>query len=323
MTNIDYSEAKQRLLMALKNGSIDEYTPIRMKKGYRYLDAERITSLNPVIVRSLLEELADFGKLSRRIVHNLVACPTCGSTDLQLLLTCSECGSTRIKLGITYQCSNCQSYFLKEEIQEEERIKCPKCGVDRPRYDKTGSFYACLNCNSILVLPVWRALCRSCGLLFDQEEAGIVELYSYSLPESKMHESTYEAILNYFSNEFKKAGFSASREDTLKGLSGVLHRFSLIVKDNGDEKTKLVIDIASGTNEVDERYLLSFIIKVRDVRAENSLLVVTSNINSKAEKLAQKQGIHILKVKNKTLQKNKLKPILHDLLIRMTLKTET
>ncbi|MEM4205972.1 MAG: hypothetical protein QXQ43_01685 [Nitrososphaerota archaeon] len=312
----DHSEAKKKLLMALRNKLVDEYAPVKMKRGYRYVDAERLTSLNSEIVRQLLEELAESGELCRRLSRSLAVCPSCGSIDLQLVLTCSECGSQKVKRGTIYQCINCQTHFLAEEIRGEERKRCLRCGVERPRYVMIGTFYACLNCGSIPVEPVWRAMCRSCGLLFSQEESEILELYSYGLEDHNAYESISEWIMPIISAELTSLGFILRINEEVRGLSGVMHRFSAIAMDPQCNKIRLAVEIAPQGCKVDEQYLLSFILKVKDIGAENSIVITASKISRENKKLAESQGINILSVKNIPSMRSKISTFISNLLLR-------
>lgn len=311
---VSHREAKHRLIMALRSRVVDEYAPVRTRRGYRYIDAERLTSLSSSLVRQILEELADSGELSRRVTQTLASCPSCGSIELQLVLTCENCGSQKIKKGIIYQCSNCHSYLLREETCGENRLKCPKCGVERPLYLMVGKFYACLNCYSIPAMPAWRALCRTCGSIFSQEEADTLELYSYSLENRGTSESIAEWVLTNLTEEITRLGYSLRINDEVKGMSGVMHRFSGVVRNNLDNSVKLVLDIVSQDVEVDEQCLLSFILKIRDVKAENSLLVVGSRINSAARRLAESQGVKLLNVRNELALPNMIKFTVEDIL---------
>ncbi len=315
-----HSDAKQKLVMALKNRLIDEYAPVRTRMGYRYIDAERLTSLNSELVKQILEELAESGELSRKVVHSLASCPSCGSTELQLLIACNRCGSQRVKKGIIYQCTSCHNYLLKEETVGENRLKCPKCGFDRPRYIMMGKFYACLNCNSIPVEPIWRAMCRSCSSVFSQNETDTLEIYSYGLESKDRDNSIAEWALMSTVKELSKFGYSLRINDEIKGLSGVMHRFSGVVHDSSDDSVKLVLDIVSSDSELGEQHALSFILKVKDVKAENSLLVVNSKISSEARRIIESQKINLLVATDATMLPDRLRTLIGSLLSEMGMK---
>jgi DNA-directed RNA polymerase subunit RPC12/RpoP len=315
-----HSDVKQKLIMALRNRVIDEYAPVRTRRGYRYVDAERLTSLSSELVRQILEELAESGELSRRLVRSLASCPSCGSTELQLVIACNRCGSQRVKKGIIYQCVSCHNYLLKEDILGEGRLRCPKCGADRPRYLIMGKFYACLNCNSIPVEPSWRAMCRSCGSIFNQDETDTLELYSYSLDGRDRSEAISEWALTTAAEEISKLGYSLRINEEVKGLSGVMHRFSGVVRDSSSDAAKLVLDIVSSDSGLDEQHVLSFILKVKDVKAENSLLVVNSRISAEARRIVESQKINLLVVKNLPTLPYRLKLLIGSILSKKPLR---
>lgn len=309
----DYDEAKKKLLMALRSKSVDEYVPVRVKRGYRYVDAERITSLNSELVRQLLEELAEAGELRRRLAHSLAACPSCGSIDLQLVLTCNNCGSQKVKRGTIYQCNNCQNHFLSEEVSGEGRAMCPRCGVERPRYVIVGTFYACLNCGSIPVEPVWRAMCRTCGQLFRQEESDILELYAYGLEDQNEYESIFDWILSMISSELTNMGFILRINEEVRGVSGVMHRFSAIAMDECGKGIKLAVEVVPPGRDVDEQFMLSFVLKIKDVGAENPILITMSRISAEARRLAESQGIRIFSARNSASMRSKLHTFINNL----------
>lgn len=311
---IDRDEAMERLLVALRNKIVDEYVPVRMRKGYRYIDAERLTSLNSELVRQLLEELAETGKLSRRLTHSLAACPSCGSIDLQLVLTCSKCGSQKVKRGAIYQCIDCKCHFLDEEIRGEGKTRCLRCGIGKPRYLMIGTFYACLNCCSIPVEAVWRSICRSCGQLFSQEESDILELYTYSLEDHNRYESIGEWILSAISRELNDLGFSLRINEEVRGISGVIHRFSIIATDNYSKKIKLAIEIVPPCCEVNEQFILSFVLKVKDIDAEIPIIVTLSKISAETRRLAESQGISIFFARNAPSMPSRLHTFISNLL---------
>lgn len=315
----DYGEAKKKLLRALRSKVIDEYVPVRVKRSYRYVDAERLTSLSTEFVRQILEELAESGELYKRLAHSLAACPSCKSIDLQLVLTCSSCGSQKVKRGTIYQCISCQNYFLSEEIKGEGRARCPRCGVERPRYVVAGTFYACLSCGSIPVEPVWRAICKSCGQLFRQEESDIIELYAYGLEEQDEHESICEWILSMISAELSSVGLVLRINEEVRGISGVKHRFSAIAMDQNSKNIRLAVEIAPPGLEINEQFILSFILRIKDVGAENPVIITTSRISMKARKLAENQGIKIFSARDSTLMRDKLHTFINNLLSRHAL----
>ncbi len=315
-----HSDAKQRLVMALRNRVIDEYAPVRTRRGYRYVDAERLTSLSSELVRQILEELAESGELSRRLVRSLASCPSCGSTELQLVIACNRCGSQRVKKGIIYQCLSCHNYLLKEDILGEGRLRCPKCGADKPRYIVMGKFYACLNCNSIPVEPTWRAMCRSCGSVFNQDETDTLELYSYSLDGRDRGEAIAEWALMTAADEISRLGYSLRINEELRGLSGVMHRFSGVVRDSSNDAVKLVLDIVSSDSGLDEQHALSFILKVKDVKAENSLLVVNSRMSAEARRIVESQKINLLVMKNLSTLPDRLKLLIGSILSKTSLR---
>lgn len=315
-----HSDAKQKLIMALRNRVVDEYAPVWIGRGYRYVDAERLTSLSSELVRQILEELAESGELSRMLVRSLASCPSCGSTELQLVMACNRCGSQRVKKGIIYQCASCHSYLLKEDILGECRLRCPKCGADRPRYIMMGKFYACLNCNSIPVEPSWRAICRSCGSIFNQDETDTLELYSYSLNGRDGGEEMAEWALMTAAEEISRLGYSLLINGEIRGLSGVMHRFSGVVRDSSSNDVKLVLDIVSSDSGLDERHALSFILKVNDVQAENSLLVViNSGTSAEARRIVESQKINLLVVENLSTLPDRLKLLIGSILSKTPL----
>jgi hypothetical protein len=90
----------QLLANTLLTGSLIELLPSPDNElGIRYLEAERITSDEPIVVKKWLENLASNGILEGRLVRKLVLCPNCNSSDNQRSFdrpqashVCEKCG---------------------------------------------------------------------------------------------------------------------------------------------------------------------------------------------------------------------------------------
>jgi uncharacterized protein YlaI len=296
------SPAAQKLLRHLKGDSTVEFRPsFDSKTGQiAFPDAERITELDPMKTRVLLDFFAEQGILSKRPTEAFYTCPNCESRNLILLSACTYCGSESLMLGRGIEHLRCGHVDLEEAFMSKDGLKCPKCGkilkaigVD---YRRIGNYYRCLNCKRLVEKPVETFACSNCQKRTPFGETRMSNSSSYYVnPEAGPIIQKHALDLVPINGVFEKHGFNTKTYVIVKGRSGVPQHADILAwyKEipESEEKPDLVMDVVIQKEPLSEESMSAFIMKTIDIGSQNGVLVATPDLSPLAAKLASFYGI--------------------------------
>jgi len=140
--------------------------------------------------RTLLEQLAETGLLTRRFFDRVHLCGDCGAARMAAREVCPACRSSQLdemSLVHHYRCGH-QGPRPAFEQRETHQLVCPKCrrivrhyGVD---YDVPGSVTVCMACGETTSDPDAAFTCADCGATTPADAAAMRDWFHYELSPS-------------------------------------------------------------------------------------------------------------------------------------------
>jgi len=117
-------------------------------------------------------------------------------------------------------------------------------------------------------------------------------VYGYTLNNAFRSELMSHCSLETTVTElFKEYGFDVTAPLKLQGQSGIVHEFDLGAS---RDKTEIVMDLISATDEVGPQDIVTFFAKVYDSKPENAILVAMPKISSSAQKLGAMYNVEVI-----------------------------
>ena len=141
----------------------------------------------------LLEDLADFGVLSRRLVNRIHVCPTCRRWTINFRETCPTCASLNVNVEDLIHHFACAYVGLDSEFRQGVDLRCPKCGKGLTHigldYERPRQTYGCYDCHALFEAPDVTAQCLDCHWEGKGADALAWPIYEYEVTDRG-----YEAI---------------------------------------------------------------------------------------------------------------------------------
>ncbi len=292
------------LIEKMLSGDIIEIKPalsLSSELGFSYPQIEELLAMNAEQVAEVLESLATDGILAKRFSDKILLCHYCRSANLRPSLRCPKCGSGFVDKARLLEHYNCGHVDVESEFIGNGKYVCPQChrelkflGTD---YRSLGIKYKCTNCNEIFSDPVFKWQCLGCLLLFAENEAKEIPLYTYYLNESRRSALEFEvgpkkkliALLQSHGYEIEERGL-------IVGKSKAEHIFDIIAsRTDGLWTHTLVIDtLMDDEKEVTLEKVFRFDDKAYDAGIHDKVLVVFAKLTEEAYQFAKRQRIRVL-----------------------------
>ena len=236
--------------------------------GFSYLSLEKLLGIStPGTSVTLLEWLHSKGMAERRVAFETLACPACDATAP--IVRNSAPG--KIASG---------SSAIKPDHSLNE-----KQSDNQPVYQ-----------------------CRVCNSLFGPQNAGVRPAFTYSVPEEiATHAKDLLPDYSKYKEVFLKHGLKQNRLASVKGLSGVTHKFDFLVEGAESEKSdrpdevpapdakRLLVNILiSGQAHSDAGTLKSMYAEISDIPDARCLLISIPGLRTEAGILSRHYGIEVL-----------------------------
>ena len=296
-------EIARRLLNSLLDSNKTRIDPVFLpKEGFRYIEAEEATGLNPADTVKLLEDLNAVGILRKTLYDRTVFCPDCGSPELSIHFNCPSCGSMDTAKLSLIEDMVCGYIDKEERFRSDGKLVCPHCGrvLVRPGIDfrRVGIWYVCNSCGNEFDVPVITYTCRSCHKEFSMEEARYDAIYAYELDEAVRDVAlATRSILSSLTGLLRSRGFLVESPGFVNGRSGQKHMFDLIAK-LGDNKA-FAVDVFISDNPLPERVVTSIFAKFYDTTFTDAFLVAIPHVREEARRLANLYRVHLVEGKNR------------------------
>ncbi len=301
------NERAMKLVAEMLAGDMVDIRPqldFTSEVGFTYPIAEQILKAKGEAVLSVLEFLADKGILNRDFFDRLFRCPSCQSMNLRPSTHCPKCGSANIVRGRVLEHLICKHVGIEDDFLAGGRYVCPKCkvelrtiGVD---YQSLGLLRKCHDCGDIFNAPVLKWRCLKCSSLSAEDRVKEVNIYSYSLNETRRSRLEFELRPKSQLVEFlKRRGYEIVENAMMKGRSGAEHKLDMLAtRDDGIVTHNIAIGVEVAGEKIGLERIFSFDDKTYDIGIHDKILIVIPNLDREAETFASQQRIQVLEVKD-------------------------
>jgi hypothetical protein len=279
--------------------------------GFCYKGLESFSSLGEQVEFFRALEKVGAANTGASLSISVLKCSSCHFPYFCIKNVCTFCKSSSIVRGTAIEhdvCGNVDFDYKYNSING--KLICDKCnkelkamGVD---YSKTSPYYKCLQCNSALPSIEQHNGCLHCGRFLTQDDLQILQLFTYTINPKKLSsiidKNNYLDLLNVKLNSM---GIKSTFPGTITGLSNIEHTFDLVVYDDKDDNTPLLVgdilespypngDTINTNNETIA--LLSFLGKSVDVRVHNKIFISLSKLSDRWKVLADTHGINLVEI---------------------------
>ena len=301
------NERAMKLVAEMLAGDMVDIRPqldFTSEVGFTYPIAEQILKAKGEAVLSVLEFLADKGILNRNFFDRLFRCPSCQSMNLRPSTHCPKCGSANIVRGRVLEHLICKHVGIEDDFLTGGRYVCPKCKVELRTigmdYQSLGLLRKCHDCEDIFNAPVLKWRCLKCSSLSAEDRVKEVNIYSYSLNETRRSRLEFEIRPKSQLVEFlKRRGYEIVENATMKGRSGAEHKLDMLAtRDDGIVTHNIAIGVEVAGEKIGLERIFSFDDKTYDIGIHDKILIVIPNLEREAETFARQQRIQVLEVKD-------------------------
>lgn len=281
-----------------------EITPqIRLEHGIEYPKIKKFPEWQEKI-----RKLIELGLVEEKIADRVIECPYCGKIHVGTRFKCPSCGSinmvkTEIIQHITCGFVDTKLKFLRQPKKEsEEQLVCPNCRAilheEDVDYRVLGEIFECVDCGRRADRPKIHFICRECSKEFNILVAKYRTVYMYRTTDYgiKLLKSG-DLIRNLILLSLSSKGFQVEKNVVLKGISGVNHRFDLVVK---SDRSLIGVDyrpVSSAELQITD--LLAHIAKFMDF-PNIKYIYITDSSSESVKKVASSQGINLVSSKSIT-----------------------
>ncbi|MGD9116066.1 MAG: restriction endonuclease [Dehalococcoidia bacterium] len=271
--------------------------------GFRYPVVEKLLEVEAPEAVAILESLVDKGALVREFFDRVLRCPQCRSVNLRPSNCCPKCGSRNLARGRVLEHLACHFVGLEDEFVGNKNYICPKCGLELRisggDYQSLGMMNKCLDCYEIFAQPEVQWRCLKCGALTPPDEINEVNVYSYRFNETKREWLEFEVKPKSQLIEFlKRLDYDVIEDAVVRGRSGAEHVIDILAtKDDGVVVHDIAIGIKVAGGDIGLGEVCDFDDIAYDSGIHDKVLVVLPGLRAEAEKFAQQQRIHVIKMR--------------------------
>ncbi len=263
-------------------------------EGYVYLSLQ-VLGKGVGELRELLEELAEEGVLTRRLVNQLLLCPREGAWRVRAAVVCPSCGSEDLEKAHLLEHLRCGHIGLEVEFGSARGYVCPKCHRDLKLigkdYRKPGDFFRCNACREVAYSPGVSLQCLTCDNHFTVDEAQRLPLYAYRL---KGTDGALALKPIYTIAEFLRGkGYEVRTHARVPGRSGVEHEMDIVAEGRqGNEDLELVIGVTVEAPQVEANRLIELQAKAMDIGARTTIFLAIPRMADAAKRYAAFHRVH-------------------------------
>ena len=285
--------AAERLLTKLfEEGAVME-PEFDLEHGYRYRLAEEFLGKGPGETKAFLERLSEAGVFVKEPFDRVIACPSCGGSNVSTNYTCPHDGSTDIERDSLIEHLACGYIDAHSKFQQGGELVCPRCRATLTpgSYRAAGSWSQCRACGRRLEVLSVLHRCRECGEKFTFEEARLEDAYSYSLSEGARADIGRGVFYaSQLRDIFEERGFSL-RSPLLKGASGIAYEFDLVAE--APDGREVTVDVNFSDEPMLREALMEEYGKVADTR-KDSYLIVAPPLLDELRELTASLGMNVI-----------------------------
>ena len=303
ITGILKDEEGMKLVSEMLEAKIVDIKPqfdFTTEPGFVYPVVEQTLNVKGKKAVSILESLADKGILKKSFYDRLLRCQRCQSINLRPSTHCPKCNSGNIARGRILEHSVCGYVGVEDEFTSAGKYVCPRCKMELRTmgadYQSRGVLHKCRDCGEVFNVSVIKWRCLKCSSLADEDKIDEVNIYVYSLDETKRSWLEFELQPKpQFVDLLRRHGYEVTGNARVKGRSGAEHSIDILAtRDDGVVTHNVAIGVEIARDRLGLDRILDFDVKAYDTGIHDKVLIIIPELGKEAEKFASYHNIKVL-----------------------------
>ena len=304
---IERDEREMKLVGAMLEAKIVDIKPqldFTTELGFVYPVVEQAVKVKGKEAVGIVESLTDKDILKRSFFDRLIRCHRCQSINLRPSTHCPKCGSGDIARGRILEHLACGYVGVEEEFTTKGKYICPRCKLELRTlgtdYQSRGVLRKCRDCSEIFNVPLIKWRCLKCSSLSDEDQISEVNIYAYSLDETKRNWLEFELQPKVQFLEFlKRHGYKVTENARMKGRSGAEHSIDMLAtRDDGVITHNIAIGVEIARDKIGLDRIMDFDVKAFDSGVHDKVLIIIPALGEEAAKFADYHGIKVFDPKD-------------------------
>jgi len=300
-------ERGMKLVSAMLEAKIVDIKPqldFTTELGFIYPIIEQSVNAKGTEVLEIVESLTDKGILKGSFFDRILRCPRCQSINLRPSTHCPKCSSGDIARGRILEHVACGYVGVEDEFAARGKYTCPRCKLELRTigtdYRSRGVLRKCRDCGEIFNVPLLKWRCLKCSSLVNEDEIDEVNIYAYSLDESKRNWLEFELQPKVRFLEFlRRHGYEVTEFARVTGRSGAEHSIDILAtRNDGVVVHSVAIGVEIGREKIELDRILDFDTKAFDSGIHDKVLIIIPTLGEEAAKFASYHKIKVLEPKD-------------------------
>jgi hypothetical protein len=303
MSGMGKDERELKLVGTMLEAKIVDIKPqldFTTELGFIYPVIEQSVNAKGEEALGIVESLTDKGILKRSFFDRLLRCHRCQSINLRPSTHCPKCGSGNIVRGRILEHVACGYIGVEDEFAAKGKYVCPRCKLELRTvgadYRSRGVLRKCRDCSEVFNTPLLKWRCLKCSSLASEDEIDEVNIYAYSLDESKRNWLEFELQPKVRFLEFlKRHGYEVTENARVTGRSGAEHSIDMLAtRDDGVVTHTVAIGVEIARDRIGLDRILDFDVKAFDSGIHDKVLIIIPALGEEAAKFASYHRIKVL-----------------------------
>jgi len=307
VTDVRKNEKEMKLVSSMLEAKIVDVKPqldFTTELGFIYPVIEQSVDAKGTEALEIVESLSDKGILKGSFFDRLLRCPRCQSINLRPSTHCPKCSSGDIVRGRILEHVACGYVGVEDEFTSKGKYTCPRCKLELRTigadYRSRGVLRKCRDCGEIFNVPLLKWRCLKCSSLVDEDEIDEVNIYAYSLDETKRNWLEFELQPKVRFLEFlRRHGYEVTENARVTGRSGAEHSIDILAtRDDGLVVHSVAIGVEIARDKIQLDRILDFDTKAFDSGIHDKVLIIIPTLGEEAAKFASYHRIKVLEPKD-------------------------
>ena len=307
VSDVRKNETEMKLVGAMLEARIVDIKPqldFTTELGFIYPVVEQSVNTKGTEALEIVESLSDKGILKGSFFDRLLRCPRCRSINLRPSTHCPKCSSGDIVRGRILEHVACGYVGVEDEFASKGKYTCPRCKLELRTigadYRSRGVLRKCRDCGEIFNVPLLKWRCLKCSSLTNEDEIEEVNIYAYSLDETKRNWLEFELQPKIrFLDFLRRHGYEVTENARLTGRSGAEHSIDILAtRDDGVVIHNVAIGVEIARDKIELDRILDFDTKAFDSGIHDKVLIIIPTLGEEAAKFASYHKIKVLEPKD-------------------------
>ena len=306
-SSVRKDEREMNLVAAMLEAKIIDIKPqldFTTELGFIYPVVEQSVNAKGTEVLDIVESLRDKGILKGSFFDRLLRCTRCQSINLRPSTHCPKCSSGDIVRGRILEHVACGYVGVEDEFTAKGKYTCPRCKLELRTigadYRSRGVLRKCRDCGEIFNVPLLKWRCLKCSSLTNEDEIEEVNIYAYSLDETKRNWLEFELQPKVRFLEFlRRHGYEVTENARVTGRSGAEHSIDILAtRNDGVVVHSVAIGVEISRDKIELDRILDFDTKAFDSGIHDKVLIIIPTLGEEAAKFASYHRIKVLEPKD-------------------------